>query len=258
MTASGRAALAVIFSVTLAGCSSGATPAAGPAATAVPRVAAATQAAPAQATSTGAAASTTLIVGALEPKPFSGLAGSISAIRFSPDGKILAAGGQDPFLQLWDAASGKPLKTLKSKDETRDFNLRTIAFSPDGALVAKDGPPLVVWDVATGKPLYEKWVFNSKDAGGGAAAIAFSPDGKMLAAGDALSLQLLNASSGAQLKVLVDTASSSALPETTATRSLAFSADGQTLASAGPANAVTLWTVATGQKLATLIGSAIQ
>ena len=53
--------------------------------------------------------SAALIVGALEPKPLSGLAGSISAIRFSPDGKILAAGGQDPFVQLWDVASGKEL-----------------------------------------------------------------------------------------------------------------------------------------------------
>ena len=194
----------------------------------------------------------------LEPKPLSGLAGSISAIRFSPDGKILAAGGQDPFVHLWDVAMGKALKMLKSKENTRDFNLRTIVFSPDGTRVAKDGPPLVVWDVVTGQPLFEKWVFNSTDSGGGPAAIAFSPDGKTLAAGDALSLQILDASTGSQLKSLVDIKNSSAEPATAATRSLAFSPDGQTLASAGPANAVTLWTVASGQKAATLTGSAIQ
>jgi WD domain, G-beta repeat len=268
MVTTGRAAAALaIFSITLAGCSGGAATPAAPPVTTGSAQAAATQntgsaakpgAAVAQAAPTDSSASAALIVGALEPKPFRGLAGSISAIRFSPDGKILAAGGQDPFVQLWDVASGKALKTLKSKDDTRDFNLHTIAFSPDGARVAKDGPPLVVWDVATGQPLFDKWVFNSSDAGGGQAAIAFSPDGKILAAGDALSLQLLDASTGAQLKVLVDTKNSSARPETTATRSLAFSPDGATLASAGPANAVTLWTVTTGQKGAALVGNATQ
>jgi WD40 repeat protein len=267
MTAIGRAALAAIFSVTLAACSGVATPPAAPAATTGSAQAAATQntnstakpgALVAQGAPTDSLASTALIVGALEPKPFSGLAGSVSAIRFSPDGKILAAGGQDPFIQLWDATSGQPLKTLKSADTSRDFNLRTIAFTPDGKRVAKDGPPLVVWDVASGQPLFEKWVFNSTDSGGGQAAIAFSPDGKTLAAGDALSLQLLDASTGAPLNVLVDTRSSTLKPETTATRSLAFSPDGTTLASAGPANAVTLWTISTGQKAATLTGDAKQ
>ena len=123
MTAFGRAALAAIFSVTLAGCSGGATPAATPAAPAAATQTTGSAAKPAAAAApaapTDAPASTALIVGALEPKPFSGLAGSIMAIRFSPDGKTLAAGGQDPFVQLWDVASGKALKTLKSKEDPR-------------------------------------------------------------------------------------------------------------------------------------------
>jgi dipeptidyl aminopeptidase/acylaminoacyl peptidase len=243
-----RAALAATFSVVLAGCSGGAAPAAAPAATT----------GSAQAAPTVASASAALIVGALPAKPFSGLAGSIGAIRFSPDGKILAAGGQDPFVQLWDVSSGQALRTLKSPADTRDFNLRTIAFSPDGTRVAKDGPPLVVWDVASGKPLFEKWVFNSADSGGGAAAIAFSPDGKILAAGDAMSLQLLDASTGTANKVLVDVKGSTQSAATAATRGLAFSPDGLTLASAGPANVVTLWTVSSGQQAATLTGTATQ
>jgi len=85
-----------------------------------------------------------------------------------------------------------------------------------------------------------------------------APRGLSLAAGDALSLQLLDAATGAQLKMLVDAKGSSARPETTATRSLAFSPDGATLASAGPGNAVTLWPAATGQKGAALVGQAIQ
>ncbi|HLZ30940.1 MAG TPA: hypothetical protein VKV73_26785 [Chloroflexota bacterium] len=261
MTPIGRATLVAIFSVALAGCSGGATPATAPAAVPVATSSSGTKpgVTAAQAAPTGVPASAALIVGALEPKPFAGLAGSISAMAFSPDGKILAAGGQDPFVQLWDAGTGQPLKKLKSPtDDARDFNLRTIAFSPDGTRVAKDGPPLVVWNVASGQPVFEKWVFNSSDSGGGPAALAFSPDGKSLAVGDALSLQILDASTGAPRTVLVDTKGSSARPETTATRSLAFSSDGATLASAGPANAVTLYTVASGQKAATLTGSAIQ
>ncbi|HEY8693446.1 MAG TPA: WD40 repeat domain-containing protein, partial [Chloroflexota bacterium] len=214
---------------------------------------------PTAAATQGQAPSSALIVGAAAPKPFAGLDGSISAVAFSPDGKILAAGGQDAFVQLWDVATGLPLKMLKSpnaRDANRAFNLRTLAFSPDGKRIAKDGPPLVVWDVATGQPLFEKFVFNSAGAGGGASSLAFSPNGKVLAVGDSLSLQLLDPGTGALLKLLVESKQTQSSPETIATRSLAFSPDGKTLASAGPANAVTLWDVATGQKGATLTGLA--
>jgi WD40 repeat protein len=160
---------------------------------------------------------------------------------------------------LWDAATGQPLKTLKSpnaRDANRSFNLRTLVFSPDGKRIAKDGPPLVVWDVATGQPLFEKFVFNSAGSGGGASSLAFSPDGKVLAVGDSKSLQLLDPGTGQLLKLLVESTQAQSSPETVATRSLSFSPDGKTLASAGPANAVTLWDVATGQKGATLTGQA--
>src|SRR5262249_10764132 len=55
--------------------------------------------------------------------------GHISALVFSPDGKLLlSAGSFCPRITLWDAATGKKLRQLCGKSET----VLTAAFSPDG------------------------------------------------------------------------------------------------------------------------------
>ena len=52
---------------------------------------------------------------------------TVRAIAFSPDGKTLASGG-DNTIKLWDAASGKLLRTI----EGHSSNVKAIAFSPRG------------------------------------------------------------------------------------------------------------------------------
>ena len=154
MTAIGRATL---FSATLAGCSAGASPA--------PPVA--TQPAPAGTANTAAAAAATtepsasgaLIVGALAPKPLSGLGGLLSAIHFSPDGKILAAGGQDPFVQLWTVATGEALRTLKSNEDTASHDVGSavtdIPGLGDKAYSSGEDPYCCALYVIEGSTLFE-------------------------------------------------------------------------------------------------------
>jgi WD40 repeat protein len=118
---------------------------------------------------------------------------------------------------------------------------RSLAFSPDGAFVHNDSQ---VWEVATGRELQ---AFRG-DYQGGFGALAFSPGGKVLAAGGCdpsfhrqAPVWLREPATGKRLRELAGHAGS--------IRALAFSPDGKTLASSGEDRAVCLWDVATGTRL---------
>ncbi len=106
-----------------------------------------------------------------------------AALAFSADGKTLAVGGYQEVL-LWDLANAKLARRL-GVGQIGDV-VRAVAFRPGGQWLAvgegtPHGPGAVrLFDVQTGQPVL---VFQEpKDA---VFALAFSPDGKLLAAGGA-------------------------------------------------------------------------
>src|SRR5215208_4568560 len=74
----------------------------------------------------------------------------LSALVFSPDGKLLATtAGQSKLVWLWDAATGALVRKLSG----HEFPARAVAFSPDGKHIAamQAGPDVRIWEVETGK-----------------------------------------------------------------------------------------------------------
>jgi WD40 repeat protein len=73
----------------------------------------------------------------------------LQCVAFSPDGTVLAAGGKNGLLVLWDAAAGRQRATLRGHTDT----VLAVAFSPDGKVLASASSDSTVklWEVATAR-----------------------------------------------------------------------------------------------------------
>jgi WD40 repeat protein len=95
-------------------------------------------------------------------------------IAVSPDRTLLATGGPEQWVRIWDIASGRLVASSPQKVRF----LHALAFSPDGRLLAyaDELGAIFLWDFV-GRRLLGKLVGHS----GNVNALAFSPDGRTLA-----------------------------------------------------------------------------
>ena len=165
----------------------------------------------------------------------------LSALKFSPDGSLLAAGGYKQ-VGLVDPASGSMVAMLSGHADL----VRSLDFSPDGKLLAAGGgQPQIggevkIWDVSS-----HQLVRTFRGHRDSIYSVVWSPDGKLLAtASYDKAIKLWDASNGREIRDLED--------HIDAVFGVAFSPDGKRLASVSQDRTVKIWDVLTGKRLYTL------
>jgi WD40 repeat protein len=166
----------------------------------------------------------------------------VESARFDATGRYVLAAGDDGKVRIWKLSTGAPPTVLGGPEGGA---LLAAAFSPDGRLVAVGGQTgtVRVW-----RWRQRKLVRTLGHPGAGArvvAGVAFSPDGRLIAAARDTTVRLWRSDDGGAVAVLT------ALHPLT---SIAFDPTGELLAAGDASGGISLWDVATKQRLTGFTG----
>ncbi len=168
-------------------------------------------------------------------------ANNISAVAYSPDGKMVASGCNDGHLVLWDATTGQLLREIPR--DAPGSPLRALYFLSHGShLLCLASPKVYLWEVATGKELSGGQIHGTHYP----TSFAVSPDGRVLARGEDRFISLYDLPSrrdvgrfeGHEAPVF----------------GVTYSPKGDRLASADKEGTIYLWNLATGKQETRLTG----
>jgi WD40 repeat protein len=172
-----------------------------------------------------------------------------ASFTLSPDGKTLAT-GEPGKVRLWELSTGKEVHSF---DLAGAVDVYTIRFSPDGKLFAAIGdqygpishPPWDAHDLYVGQVASGKILYRLKEERKGFSSIAFSADGKALAARRGGCLFSMTRPGGV---LLWDTATGKELRQFPEALCYALSPDGKSVATGRKDGTIRLWDMGTGRE----------
>jgi WD40 repeat protein/serine/threonine protein kinase len=104
----------------------------------------------------------------------------VNGVAFSPDGDWLASAGADGFVKIWNNRTGAVVQTFHAHAD----EVVSVVFHADGKHLASRGADgkVKIWDLtATGQAVFTEACAGVRKFG--TYSVAFSPDGRQLAAG---------------------------------------------------------------------------
>ncbi|HEV3260605.1 MAG TPA: serine/threonine-protein kinase [Gemmataceae bacterium] len=161
--------------------------------------------------------------------------GIVRTITWSPDGKLLATGGGDNLIRIWDAATLTQRAVLRGHSDS----VYSVAFAPDGSTLLSGSADntLRLWQVDSGEQLRlfegHRWFVLS---------VAFSPDGRHALSGSSdKTVRLWDVRTGRQLHCFEG--------HTDPVIAVAFCPDGRRVLSGSQDTTLRLWDLAAGRQL---------
>jgi len=166
--------------------------------------------------------------------------GTIDSVAYSPDGKYIASGSSDKTIKIWEAETGRLLRTSTGHAD----NICSLGYSPDGAYLASGSydKTIRIWEVETGNCI--KTLTGHVYVVG---SVTYSPDGAYLASGFwDKTIKIWKIATGECIKTFEG--------HTSYVNSVCYSPNGAYLASGSDDKTIKIWEVASGKCVKTLEG----